>query len=51
LARVKSPGVKLKLSREGRRAKATPTWIIAKTKLKVRYSKRRRNWKRASIKI
>ncbi|MGQ9515267.1 MAG: 50S ribosomal protein L39e [Thermoproteota archaeon] len=48
---MKTPGVKLKLSRERRRAKATPTWIIAKTKLKVRYSRRRRNWKRASIKI
>ncbi|MEM2884843.1 MAG: 50S ribosomal protein L39e [Thermoproteota archaeon] len=43
--------MKLRLGREGRRAKATPTWIIAKTKLKVRYSRRRRNWKRSKIKV
>jgi len=51
LARVKSPGKKLRLGRESRRAKATPTWIIAKTRLKVRYSHRRRNWKRSHIQV
>jgi ribosomal protein L39E len=51
LARVKSPGEKLRLGRETRRAKATPTWIMAKTKLKVRFSHRRRNWKRSHVQI
>ena len=51
MARVKSPGEKLRLGRETRRAKATPTWIMAKTKLKVRFSHRRRNWKRSHVQI
>jgi len=51
LAKVKSPGKKLRLGRETRRAKATPTWIVAKTSLKVRFSHRRRNWKRSHIQI
>ena len=51
MARGKSPGKKLRLGRESRRAKATPTWIIAKTRLKVRYSHRRRNWRRSHIQV
>lgn len=51
MARVKTPGKKLRLGREMRRAKATPTWIVAKTGLRVRFSRRRRNWRRSSIEV
>ncbi|MEM2095232.1 MAG: hypothetical protein QXX19_05700 [Candidatus Caldarchaeum sp.] len=47
---VKTLAVKKRLSREMRRAWATPAWVVAKTRRNVRTSRRRRHWKRSKIK-
>jgi len=42
---------KVKIIREGRRAEAIPAWVMAKTKGRVRFSHRRRHWRRGKLKI
>ncbi|MCD6513404.1 MAG: 50S ribosomal protein L39e [Candidatus Asgardarchaeum sp.] len=50
MARNKPLGKKLRLARAGRLARAVPTWIIAKTRGRVRTSNKRRRWRQQRIK-
>jgi len=47
---VKSLPVKKRLAKALRRARPVPTWVIAKTRRKVRASSKRRSWRRGSVK-
>jgi len=47
---AKNLPVKKRLARELRRAWPVPTWVIAKTRRHVRFSNRRRSWRRSRIK-
>jgi len=50
LARNKPAARKRRLIKAVRRAKAVPTWIIAKTLGHVRASPKRRHWRRSKLK-
>ena len=50
MARNKPLAKKLRLARAGRRARAVPMWVIAKTLGRVRRSNRWRHWRRGRIK-
>ncbi|HIQ29087.1 MAG TPA: 50S ribosomal protein L39e [Candidatus Caldiarchaeum subterraneum] len=47
---VRTYTLKKKLAKEMRRAWPVPTWVIARTNRNVRFSYRRRHWRRAKIK-
>ncbi|MEM3031663.1 MAG: 50S ribosomal protein L39e [Nitrososphaerota archaeon] len=47
---VKVLPLKKRLARELRRAWPVPTWVIARTRRDVRFSNRRRSWRRSRIK-
>ncbi|MGQ9479135.1 MAG: 50S ribosomal protein L39e [Thermoproteota archaeon] len=49
MARSKTIGKKLRLQAELKRAKPVPTWVIAKTRGKVRMTHRWRSWRRSKI--
>ncbi|MEM2050692.1 MAG: 50S ribosomal protein L39e [Thermoproteota archaeon] len=51
MARSKTVGKKLRLQAELKRSYAVPTWVIAKTRGKVRFTYRWRNWRRSRIKL
>ncbi|MDJ0269894.1 MAG: 50S ribosomal protein L39e [Aigarchaeota archaeon] len=42
--------LKKRLAKAARRAWPVPTWVIARTARRVRFSNRRRSWRRSSIK-
>ena len=50
LEMVRTLSLKKKLAKEMRRAWAVPIWVIARTNRRVRFSNRRRHWRRAKIK-
>ena len=47
---VRTLPLKKRLAKEMRRAWAVPTWVIARTNRRVRFSNKRRHWRRAKIK-
>ncbi|MBO3800050.1 MAG: 50S ribosomal protein L39e [Candidatus Brockarchaeota archaeon] len=49
MARNKPLWKKLRLQAELKRAYSVPTWVIAKTRGKVRFTHRWRNWRRSKI--
>ncbi|MBO3754334.1 MAG: 50S ribosomal protein L39e [Candidatus Brockarchaeota archaeon] len=51
MARSKTVGKKLRLQAELKRSYSVPTWVIAKTRGKVRFTHRWRNWRRSRIKL
>jgi len=50
MARFKPLAKKLRLARAGKLRRAVPTWIVAKTRGKVRRSSRKRSWRVQRIK-
>jgi len=46
MARNKPLAKKLRLAKAMRRARAVPTWVVAKTLGRVRRSHRQRHWRR-----
>gem|GEM_PF-76671 len=50
LAKNKPTAKKRRLIRASRKAKAVPTWVIAKTLGRVRSSPKRRHWRRSKLK-
>ena len=50
MARNKPAAKKRRLAKAGKQAQAVPTWVIAKTKGKVRTHPKRRHWRRNKIK-
>lgn len=51
MAGKKSKLRKSKLVRIGRRASAVPAWVAVKTKSKVRWPRRRRQWRRNKARL
>jgi large subunit ribosomal protein L39e len=51
LARNKPTARKRRLIKASKRAKAVPTWVIAKTLGHVRSSPKRRHWRRSKLKV
>lgn len=49
MARNKTLGKKIHLQAELKRAHSVPTWVIAKSRGKVRFTHRRRSWRRSKI--
>ncbi|HIE13994.1 TPA: 50S ribosomal protein L39e [Candidatus Bathyarchaeota archaeon] len=50
MARNKPLAKKLRLIKAGRESKPVPTWVIAKTRGRVRVTPKRRHWRRTKIK-
>lgn len=50
MARNKPAARKRRLIKALKRAKAVPTWVIAKTMGRVRTSPKRRHWRRSKLK-
>ncbi|MEM2094144.1 MAG: 50S ribosomal protein L39e [Candidatus Bathyarchaeia archaeon] len=51
MARFKTATKKLKLARASDLSRAVPSWVMVKTRGRVRTSFRRRNWRRSSLDI
>jgi large subunit ribosomal protein L39e len=51
MARFKQTSKKLRLAKANNQSKAIPSWVMAKTKGRVRTSTRRRNWRRSKLDI
>jgi large subunit ribosomal protein L39e len=49
VARNKPTAKKRRLSKEGKKKKAVPTWVVAKTSGKFRTHPKRRQWRRRKI--
>lgn len=50
MTRNKPTAKKRRLGRAQRRSRPVPTWIVAKTRGKVRSTPRRRHWRRTKLK-
>jgi len=50
LARNKPTAKKRRLGRAQRRSRPVPTWVVAKTRGRVRSTPRRRHWRRTKLK-
>ncbi len=51
MRRNKPTGVKVRLIAKRRENYPVPTWVIAKTKRRVRTHPGRRNWRRTKLKV
>jgi len=51
LSRNKPSGLKIRLISKLKENSAVPTWVIVKTKRKVRTHPQRRNWRRSKLKV
>ncbi|MBS7625596.1 50S ribosomal protein L39e [Candidatus Bathyarchaeota archaeon] len=51
MARNKPVSKKRRLGRAHKRSRPVPTWVVAKTRGKVRATSRRRHWRRSKLKI
>lgn len=49
MTRNKPTAKKRRLAKKGKQRKAVPTWVIARTKGKVRTNPKRRHWTRTKI--
>jgi len=49
VARTKPTAKKLRLAKAGKQRKAVPTWVMVKTRGKVRTNPARRSWRRRKI--
>jgi|GEM_PF-1113531 len=45
MAKAKSNKLKMWLANKNRSNRGVPTFVVAKTKMKVRYSRKRRHWR------
>lgn len=50
MARNKPLAKKLRLGKAGKEIKPVPTWVMVKTRGRVRVSTKRRHWRRKKIK-
>jgi large subunit ribosomal protein L39e len=50
LARNRPAAKKRRLGKATKRSRAVPTWVVARTRGRVRTSPKRRNWRRAKLK-
>lgn len=50
MARNKPSGKKRRLARAHRMSRPVPTWVVAKTRGRVRSTPRRRHWRRTKLK-
>ncbi|MBC7090426.1 MAG: 50S ribosomal protein L39e [Nitrososphaeria archaeon] len=48
---IKSKGLKRRLLVEYSKAQGVPTWVVLKTKMKVRSNPQRRHWRRNKLKL
>ncbi|MEM3403563.1 MAG: 50S ribosomal protein L39e [Nitrososphaeria archaeon] len=48
---IKSKGIKRRLIIENKKAQRVPTWVMLRTKMKVRTNPKRRNWRRNKLKL
>jgi len=51
MAKHKTLPRKIRLAKEYKKARPVPSWIVARTKGKVRRTPTRRQWRRTKIKI
>jgi len=51
LSRNKPSGLKIRLISKLKENSAVPTWVIVKTKRKVRTHPQRRHWRRSKLKV
>jgi len=51
LSRSKTKGVKKRLYKRLKESSPVPTWVVIKTKRKVRTSPKRRSWRRTRLKV
>lgn len=51
MARNKPFAKKRRLAKGKRQAKPVPTWVIAKTRGRVRTSPKKRHWRRSKLKV
>ena len=51
MSRNKPSGLKIRLISKLKENSAVPTWVIVKTKRKVRTHPQRRNWRRSKLKV
>jgi len=51
MARNKPAAKKRRLARAGRQKGAVPTWVVAKTRGKVRTHPKRKPWRKVKLKI
>ncbi|MBI4258066.1 MAG: 50S ribosomal protein L39e [Thaumarchaeota archaeon] len=51
MSRHKSSRLKNQLQAEAKSSRSVPTWVVLRTKRKVRTSPARRNWRRRKLKI
>ena len=51
MARFKTTAKKLRLVKANNQSKAIPSWIMVKTKGRVKTSPHRRNWRRSKLDI
>jgi large subunit ribosomal protein L39e len=51
MARFKQAAKKLRLSKANNQSKAVPSWVISKTRGRVKTSTRRRNWRKSKLDI
>jgi len=50
MARNKPAAKKRRLAKKGKQSKGVPTWVMVKTRGKVRTNPKRRNWRRTKLK-
>jgi large subunit ribosomal protein L39e len=50
LARYKPTAKKRRLIKAGKESKPVPSWVVVKTKGKVKFNPRRRHWRQTKIK-
>ena len=48
---TKNKGLKRRLLIENKTSKRVPTWVMLKTKMKVRTNPKRRQWRRNKLKL
>jgi ribosomal protein L39E len=48
---IKSKGIKKRLIVENKMSQKVPTWVMLRTKMKVRANPKRRNWRRNKLKL
>ncbi|MGQ9781715.1 MAG: 50S ribosomal protein L39e [Nitrososphaeria archaeon] len=48
---IKNKGLKKRLIIESKTSERVPTWVMLKTKMKVRTNPKRRHWRRNKLKL
>ena len=50
MARIKPTAKKRRLAKAGKQKQAVPTWVVAKTRGRVRTHPKKRHWRRSKLK-